>query len=148
MKLLMETWNNYLQEADNMKRVSKAIMLGDVPEYNDGKILILKRALSLTSDAAPWKWDLPGGHIQDGELDKEGLIREVEEETGLKVLNCPNWFLLSKNTRFFILPDWNGKFSLSDEHEDYEWISPEEAKDYNLGKMYINAIRMAFESGV
>ena len=127
-----------------MKRVSKAILVGDVEQFNDGRILILKRAENLISDASPWEWDLPGGHVQEGESDKDGLARELGEETGLQLLHVPNWFLLSGNTRFFIVQDWEGSFRLSDEHSNYEWIYPEEATNYNLGKMYTNAINQAF----
>ena len=145
MRLLLERWNSYLQEDEDMSRVSKAIMIGDVEDFNDGKILILKRAQSHITEDSPWEWDLPGGHIQEGENEKEGLIRELVEETGLSPLHVPNWFLLTGHTRFFIIQDWQGKFKLSDEHQDYEWIEPSEATNYSLGKMYTHAIRQAFK---
>ena len=128
-----------------MSRVSKAIMIGDVEEFNDGKILILKRAQSHITKDSPWEWDLPGGHIEEGENEKEGLTRELAEETGLIPMHVPNWFLLTGHTRFFIIQDWKGSFKLSDEHQDYEWIEPTEATNYKLGKMYINAIEQAFK---
>ncbi len=144
MKLLLEKWNTYLQEAEDMKRVSKAVMVGDIPEYNQGKILILRRAASSINDESPWEWDLPGGHAKEDESDKQALSREVKEETGFEPSTVPGWFLLDKSTRFFLLRDWTGKLSLSDEHGDYEWIYPDEAKNYNLGKVYLSAIDAVF----
>lgn len=46
-----------------------------------GKILLIRRA------AEPFKgmWAVPGGRIEDDETAEECLIREMEEETGLKV---------------------------------------------------------------
>tara|TARA_Y100001938_G_C7991932_1_gene379964 strand:- start:353 stop:811 length:459 start_codon:yes stop_codon:yes gene_type:complete len=145
MRRLMERWNNYLREDEDMDRVSKAILVGDVEEFNDGKILILKRAANLISDASPWEWDLPGGHVQEGEADRDALAREIREETGFDPLHIPNWFLLDNSTRFFIIQDWGGSFQLSDEHSDYEWIYPSEVTNYNIGKMYTNAINQAFK---
>ena len=47
----------------------------------NGKILLIKRA------ADPFKgmWAVPGGRIEDDETAEACLIREMEEETGLKV---------------------------------------------------------------
>ena len=30
-------------------------------------------------------WNLPGGHVEDGELPTEAVIRETKEDTGLKI---------------------------------------------------------------
>jgi len=128
-----------------MSRVSKAIMIGDVKGFNDGKVLLLKRIQSHITEDSPWEWDLPGGHIQKGENEKEALIREIKEETGFTPLHVPNWFLLTGHTRFFVIQDWGGDLQLSSEHQDYEWINPEEATNYSLGKIYINSIEQAFK---
>jgi 8-oxo-dGTP diphosphatase len=48
-----------------------------------GKLLVLRRAPTMTFK--PGTWDLPGGHLQVGELFEECLAREVEEETGLTI---------------------------------------------------------------
>ena len=45
----------------------------------DGKILLVKQKLSSRN------WSLPGGRLERGELLEEGIIREVYEETGLKI---------------------------------------------------------------
>ena len=141
----MEKWDNYLREAEDMNRVSKAVMIGDVEGFNDGKVLILKRAKGHITKESPYEWDLPGGHIQKGESEKGGLSRELTEETGLNPLYVPNWFFLTGHTRFFVIQDWEGTFKRSGEHQDYEWINPSEATNYNLGSMYTNAVKIAFE---
>jgi 8-oxo-dGTP diphosphatase len=48
-----------------------------------GKILVLKRAPSMTYK--PGAWDLPGGHLAANETFEECLAREVVEETGLAI---------------------------------------------------------------
>jgi 8-oxo-dGTP pyrophosphatase MutT (NUDIX family) len=144
MKISIESWRRFLKEGEDMSRVSKAIMVGDVEGFSDSKILILRRSKELISKESPWEWDLPGGHVQEGESDKHGLSREVQEETGLVLSHVPNWFALSGYTRFYMVYDWAGELKLSHEHDDYEWIYPEEATNYNLGKMYTQAIQDAF----
>ncbi len=45
----------------------------------DGKLLIVKQMLSDKR-----AWSLPGGRVEKGEESGDGLIREMEEETGLR----------------------------------------------------------------
>jgi 8-oxo-dGTP diphosphatase len=54
----------------------------DAVLIENGKILLIRRA------AEPFKgmWAVPGGRIEDDETTEECLIREMEEETGLKVV--------------------------------------------------------------
>jgi 8-oxo-dGTP diphosphatase len=49
----------------------------------DGKYLVLHR--SPVNDYKPNEWDTPGGSVEFGEDHTKALIREVLEETGLKV---------------------------------------------------------------
>ena len=46
---------------------------------SDGRLLLVKRAI----EPFLGLWDLPGGFIEDGELPKECLARELLEETAL-----------------------------------------------------------------
>lgn len=48
-----------------------------------GRMLVLKRAPGM--HYCPGIWDLPGGHLAADEAIEECLIREVLEETGLRV---------------------------------------------------------------
>ena len=135
MKLLIEAWNNFIQEKKDMKRVSKAVMIGDVNDFNNGKVLILKRTKKHITEASPY----------EDESDKHGLAREVTEETGLNLSYIPKSFMASGHTKFYVINDWAGDFQLSDEHDDYEWIYPQEATNYSLGKIYTQAIQSAFK---
>ena len=46
-----------------------------------GRLLLVKRA----NPPAQGKWSLPGGRQEPDESPEEGVVREVREETGLKV---------------------------------------------------------------
>lgn len=71
-----------LEVHEDSRTVAKGIICD-----NSGKVLLLKR-----TDGTQ-KWDLPGGHIKEIELDRgyqgiiDGYEREVAEETGLLVPN-------------------------------------------------------------
>ncbi|MCU1461782.1 MAG: ADP-ribose pyrophosphatase [Acidimicrobiales bacterium] len=57
------------------------LVAGALVEGGDGLLLVCNRRRNGSYD-----WSTPGGVIDDGESIEEGLTREVEEETGLRVL--------------------------------------------------------------
>jgi mutator protein MutT len=50
--------------------------------YVDGKILLLKRHPKKSQGGL---WALPAGKIEEGESEAEAIVRELAEETGIKV---------------------------------------------------------------
>ena len=79
------------------------------------------------------KWDLPKGHVEEGETFLEGALRECYEETGLHHKTTLEIFpyhyvsIPSKKWLRFYLGFSNADVLLSDEHEDYRWISVKDA---------------------
>ena len=57
---------------------------------SDGKFLITKRVM--TKAWAPGWWEVSGGAVQAGEDSKVAVVREIREETGLDVSNCPDGY--------------------------------------------------------
>ena len=99
---------------------------------NKGKFLILKRSES--APVYPNYWDLPGGKLEHGEEPKEGLEREVREETTLKVsvgkiifsyleINIQHAYVVIFECNLI-----NGEINLSKEHSKYKWVDAVEAK--------------------
>ena len=52
--------------------------------HRDGKIFVAKRADSKI--VMPGKFELVGGHVEPGEALEVALVREVEEEVGLRIV--------------------------------------------------------------
>ena len=91
------------------KKVSKIVLMaGDM-------CLFLKRSNDAT-------WELPGGHLNVGEKYKQGAIREVYEETGIKLTKLK---LLKKENdfRLFKAVCRYTKVKLSAEHTDFAWVN-------------------------
>jgi 8-oxo-dGTP diphosphatase len=55
--------------------------VGAVVKDGQGRLLLIKRG----HEPSAGLWSLPGGRIEPGETDAEALVREMLEETGLKV---------------------------------------------------------------
>lgn len=95
------------------------------------KYLIIKRAPN--AHTYPNHWDFPRGRLEAGENPKEGLRREVFEETKLKIkTNKPVFTFhetLNNIPTFFIVYDCkivSGKIKLSHEHTEYKWATKKE----------------------
>ena len=67
------------------------------------KGLILKDKMALILHNPDGRCDLPGGRIEKGEGSKEGLVREIREETGLgEVVSTDlfgSWMLQNRSGR-------------------------------------------------
>ncbi len=81
--------------------------------------------------ARPGEWDLPGGTIDDHEAVEVGIIREVCEETGLKIDSIEKVSEFSfehggeHHTFYYYRGHTNEpKPVLSHEHDLYEWHEP------------------------
>lgn len=100
-------------------------------------VLLIKR--SETEDVLPGVWDIPGGTLEDGEDPKEGVLREVKEETNLEVKNLRLFHYTSsvdygKNEQFVRLI-FTGECASSDirlnpeDHDEYRWVLPDTIPD-------------------
>ena len=161
MKLLLENWRQFLNE--NKKplfkkaKIKPYIDLGLFAEGEDmlvgagvvvfdkeGKVLIMLRPQ--TVKWAPGKWALPGGHIEEGETPLEAAVREVEEESELKISNVKE-FLTSDNgeVKYFVSNQYEGTVTIDREHDDFAWVYPEEITNYDSAPLLQSIVDKARE---
>ena len=97
------------------------------------RVLLMKRSIT-----DPWKachWALPGGGVDIGETLRQGLVREIKEETYLDVdPNDLHFWKFKENGKLavFILKNKHkGKVDLDKashgwEHEEHHWATKKE----------------------
>lgn len=117
----------------------------------NGKYLITKR--NLNKKAFPGKWTVPGGKLEMADYIHEKkdttehwynvlenvLKREIKEEVGLEIENISYLvsmtFLRGEEPCLIISlhADYkSGEVVLNEESIDYQWVSSEEAREYDL----------------
>ena len=122
-----------MREAKDSDNVSKAVIIKE-----DGALLLLRSA----TEKFPGKWDLPGGHIHEGEDPKDGLIREVKEETGITLEEPIEKLYEEDNITFYKASMPDVTISLSHEHDQHKFVTAENIPD-NMSSKFKRAIKKA-----
>lgn len=148
-------------EFDRVLNVSKRIVeaMAD-PKYilvakafiydNQGRCLFIKR--SSNSKHCPGQWEIPGGKVDPTEGIDQALVREIQEETGLKVFDARVLSVDQSDdepTKYlFVILEAQAAathVTLSPEHEQHIWATPTEAVKLDLAPAYIESVRKLAE---
>ena len=78
-------------------------------------------------------WELPGGHLNEGEKFSQGAKREVYEETGIKITKL-KVILKEKDFRLYTATPRVLKVKLSNEHTNYRWVNKRQFIKMKLSK--------------
>ena len=117
-----------------------------------GKILILRESSKYQDGSNASKYDVVGGRVEPGQNFLVSLLREIDEETGLKVkignpfyvgewrpvVNGEQWQIVG--TFFECIADSN-EVRLSEDHDDFQWIDPNNYLNY----LIIDNLKPSFE---
>lgn len=134
--------NNY-----NLK-VTEAFLISQKAFIMNGEKLLLLQFPGLRKE---WenKWSLPGGLLEMNEDTKTALLREIREETGLKVKIMKVVAIGDLRFQSFIFKDGrkldarivqigylckykNGDVQISNEHKNFNWIEKNKIKLENI----------------
>lgn len=116
----------------------------------DEKIVLVKRLW----EPGKGRWAFPGGLTEYGEKVEETAIREVEEETGLKVelLNLVGVYdIIEKDKKDRVRYHYvsicfrgkkiDGKLKVGPDVEDVGWFSPQELDEEMLTETTLKALK-------
>lgn len=95
------------------------------------KVIIKRGATVLFLKKDTGEWELPGGHLHQGEKFRPGAKREVMEETGIRISKLKT-IVITRNFKLFAAMPKNNKIKLSDEHTDYTWVTKQQVKQLKL----------------
>jgi 8-oxo-dGTP diphosphatase len=107
----------------NFLNVACAIIL------NNEKVFVAKRSEIMS---LPFKWEFPGGKVNDNESEEECIHRELKEELNIKVeiirklkSHCHDYGETKITLIPFIVKYYEGQIILN-EHSDAGWFSKKE----------------------
>lgn len=120
---------------------------------HQGKVLVLREASAYKDGAHYGKYDVVGGRVKPGQHFKESLLREIEEETGMKItVGRPffvhEWRPIVKGEPWHIVATFfecraeSPEIKLSEDHDHFQWIDPQHYKEANV----IENLYPAFEA--
>lgn len=99
------------------------------------------------------RWQAPGGRLEAGETLLQGLKREVFEQTGIikmevgEAIHIDEWFGKPEGVKkhivaiFYVCNVASDNVELSDEHDDYAWITLDELNDFIIEPEMKRAIK-------
>ena len=83
-------------------------------------------------------WEFPGGKIMQGESSADALVRELNEELGIRITEFDSFFSLQHDyshihvaIEFFLVSEWQGQPS-GVEGQALQWVSLDELGESKL----------------
>ena len=128
--------DEHTELGDDTSGVAKAVL------HRNSKVLLIRNDKG---------WDLPGGHVKQGENVMSGLLREIFEETGISLSDrdIMSLHIQNGNKMFYTGEFPHDDIQLSDEHYEYGFFSLEEISVMKgISRSYRKAIKKALQGDI
>ena len=88
----------------------------------------------------PLKWEFPGGKIKNDETNEEALIREINEELSINIINYEELISYNFNYKdlnkkvfiyFYLVNNFSGKI-INNFHKELKWIEIKVIREYDF----------------
>ena len=88
----------------------------------------------------PLKWEFPGGKIEKNDTNEEALIREINEELSINIINCDELISYDFNYKysnkcvfiyFYLVNNFSGKV-INNFHKELKWIEIKDIREYDF----------------
>ena len=88
----------------------------------------------------PLKWEFPGGKIKNDETNEEALMREINEELSINIINYEELISYNFNYKdlnkkvfiyFYLVNNFSGKV-LNNFHKELKWIEIKDIREYDF----------------
>ena len=88
----------------------------------------------------PLNWEFPGGKIKNDETNEEALIREINEELSINIINYEELISYNFNYKdlnkkvfiyFYLVNNFSGKV-INNFHKELKWIEIKDIREYDF----------------
>jgi 8-oxo-dGTP diphosphatase len=107
------------------------------------RILIAQRSEKMK---LPLKWEFPGGKLEEGENEKQSIVREIKEELNIEILpvnrissHVHDYGTFKIELIAYLCNYVAGEIEIL-EHKDYEFVEFENLNNYDLAEADIPVI--------
>jgi 8-oxo-dGTP diphosphatase len=118
--------------------------VGAIVHDAEGRLLVIRRG----RPPGEGLWSLPGGRVEEGETDAQAVVRELAEETGLRVepgslvgqVERPGPGGVTYDILDYAAIATGGRLTAGDDASDARWVTPGELRTLPTSDGLIEAL--------